>query len=282
MLGAICRSGVTIEVNFRPFLAAFAFSALAGFNVNGQPAVENRSLRCGTDVIARRVYKEYGAVFATSANSRLPSSCFFTSEKEVSDFQARLDTASANVGGVKIELQKSAMEALIKAVAEAETRGIRITPLDGAIAGKRRFSDTVRIWNSRFLPGLDHWVARRKISREDADRAKGLPLVEQLETVFVWESRGYYFSTGKNKPIMSSVAPPGTSQHLLMLAFDIEQAGDPAARRILNSYGWYQTVVGDSPHFTYLGRPENELPGAGLKKVASGGYSYWVPGDGSE
>ncbi len=181
------------------------------------------------------------------------------------------------IGGVSIELQEAAMNALLKAIEEAEERGLRITPLDGAIAGKRSFADTLRIWNSRFVPALNYWARKGRISKDDADAALLLPVREQVLQVFEWEAKGLYFSTGKNRPIMSSVAPPGTSQHLSLLALDIEQAGNRTVRDILNRNGWFQTVAGDSPHFTYLGATEAELPKLGLRKIVRGGYSYWVP-----
>lgn len=230
-----------------------------------------------SSVVADRVFREYGSVFAADRTVALPRLCIFPSEQEVSKFQAPLVTRSERIGGFEIELQEAAMDALMEAVRQAEHRGLRITPLDGSIAGKRSFADTERIWRSRFLPALSQWVARGKISMDDADTARALPILPQVERVFAWESQGYYFSTSKNRPIMSSVAPPGASQHLFLLAFDIEQSGSRAVREILNRNGWYQTVVGDSPHFTYLGVPESKLPERGLKLVFSGGTGYWAP-----
>ena len=62
-----------------------------------------------------------------------------------------------------------------------------------------------------------------------------------------------------------------------MLALDVVESGNPAVRDILAKHGWFQTVVSDLPHFTYLGSPEADLPNLGLKKVTSGGRSFWVP-----
>jgi hypothetical protein len=62
-----------------------------------------------------------------------------------------------------------------------------------------------------------------------------------------------------------------------MLALDIVEFDNPAVRDVLAKHGWFQTVVSDLPHFTYLGANENDLPELGLKKVVSGGRSFWVP-----
>ncbi len=37
-------------------------------------------------------------------------------------------------------------------------------------------------------------------------------------------------------------------------------------REILAKHGWFQTVVSDQPHFTFLGVPENQLVEFGIKK----------------
>lgn len=229
------------------------------------------------DTLAGRIVAEYGSVFAAEGSVKVPSTCVFGSEEEVSRFHGTLKTKTAVIGGATIELQQAAMDALQNAVTEASSRRLRITPLDGEIAGKRSFADTVRIWNSRFEPALDHWVKRGRIQREDADRVRKMAVLNQLRQVLAWEAKGFYFSTGKNRPVMSSVAPPGTSQHLSLLAFDIEQAGSRAVREIMNRNGWFQTVINDSPHFTYLGVPEAELPKRGLRAAVRGGYTYWVP-----
>jgi hypothetical protein len=62
-----------------------------------------------------------------------------------------------------------------------------------------------------------------------------------------------------------------------MLALDITEHDQSDVRAILAEHGWYQTVVSDLPHFTFLGVPENELTGLGLKKQNDGGREYWLP-----
>ncbi len=243
-------------------------------DVDGQ--TKPRRCPTGTDAIARRVFTEYGAMFAAVSTVRLPDTCIFNSEKEVVDYQRTLKIKTAVVGLVTIELQEEAMDALLQVIDEAKRANLRITPLDGSIAARRSYADTVRIWNSRFLPALSHWVKRGKISHSEAKAARALPGPKQVEKVMEWESRRWFFSTNFSQSIFSSTAPPGTSQHLSLTAFDVVEYGNRRIRSILNEHGWFQTVASDAPHFTYLGVAETELPMRGLKPVMRGGYKYWV------
>ncbi len=244
---------------------------------NSVPLKLNDICEVDSDPIADRVFREYGAVFVASEEVSIPDSCVFPSEAAVEKFQARLETEVINVGGTRIELQKDAARALKAAVEEAQLLGKRITALDGAIAGKRTYSDTLRIWNSRFFRALDHWAAKGKITRVEANYAASLPIKEQIKRVMVWEAVGYYFSTNFSISIFNSVAPPGTSQHLSLLAFDVVESSDPMVRQIMNKHGWFQTIRSDQPHFTYLGIAESELPRRGLTSLKSGTRTYWVP-----
>ena len=79
------------------------------------------------------------------------------------------------------------------------------------------------------------------------------------------------------KSIIYSVAPPGASQHLSMLAFDVAEFNEPQVRKIMSEHLWYQTVVSDLPHFTYLGIAEADLEGAGLPPVTHLDRIFWVP-----
>ncbi|WP_353932330.1 D-alanyl-D-alanine carboxypeptidase family protein [Okeanomitos corallinicola TIOX110] len=80
---------------------------------------------------------------------------------------------------------------------------------------------------------------------------------------------------GKETNILSLVAPPGTSQHLWGLALDLGVL-NPAQKRALNENGWFQTVVKDTPHWTYLGWDEESLPKFGLRDKTVQGITYWV------
>lgn len=234
---------------------------------------------CPTEksITLRHVLREYGAVFAAGPSVTIPERCMFRSAEEVSKFQVKLKSRSNVIRGTPIELQEAAMTAMSDAIAEANSKGLRITPLDGSIAGKRSFADTVRIWNSRFLPALTHYVWTGGIPMTEAEAVRWCEFEKQAEKVLEWESRGYFFGTGRRGPIFASTAPPGTSQHLSLLAFDVVEYGNPEIRKLLNKHGWFQTVVDDGPHFTFLGLPESELPNRGLKAVSRGGHTYWVP-----
>ena len=227
--------------------------------------------------LARRVLFEYGSIFASTTDVRLPGTCIFSDADEVADFQSRLKTKRAIFGNTEIELQAAAIEELENARSEATRLGLRISPLDGGIAGRRSYDDTVRIWNSRFYRALNYWVRKGKIREDKAEKARSAAIREQVDMVVAWEGNGYYFSTDFSKSIFYSVAPPGTSQHLSLLAFDVVESGNPVVRRLLNKYGWFQTIRTDQPHFTFLGVAETELPRRGLKNIIHQGNSYWVP-----
>ncbi|HEX6280512.1 MAG TPA: hypothetical protein VFZ49_10935 [Pyrinomonadaceae bacterium] len=231
------------------------------------------------DPIARRVLREYGSVFVAGADVLVPDKCIFDSRETAERFQKRAKFVREHIGGVEITLQPPAMISLLSAIEEAVAIGVRITPRDGSIAGGRDYDDTIRLWDSRFYRALDYWLARGKITKEEADRARLLAAYEQVPLVLNWESKMIWFSTGFNRSILSSVAAPGTSQHLSGLAFDVTEYSDSRVRLIMNKHGWYQTVLADEPHFTYLGGRETQLAGSGLRLLVSNRYRYWVPID---
>ncbi|MCA1616491.1 MAG: hypothetical protein LC800_20835, partial [Acidobacteria bacterium] len=111
----------------------------------------------------------------------------------------------------------------------------------------------------------------------EADRLRGLAREAQLARVLEFEARGVYFSKCMTKSILHSVAAPGASQHLALLAFDVAEFTDARVREILARRGWFQTVRSDLPHFTYLGIREEELPRLGLKRIDEDGQTFWVP-----
>ena len=80
---------------------------------------------------------------------------------------------------------------------------------------------------------------------------------------------------GKETKILGLVAPPGTSQHLWGLAIDL-QILTPSQKQTLNENGWFQTVVNDLPHWTYLGWREEDLPKFGLQQKIIQGIKYWI------
>ncbi len=220
--------------------------------------------------------REYGAVFVARGGAVPPPRVMFRDEAEVSQYQSSLKTSKRRLGPHTIELQSAAMDALDQAVRQARAAGLTITPR-GSDSARRSFSHTVTLWSSRVEPGLNHWVRKGRVSAAEARRIRALRPHEQVPVILELESRKIFFSKDLAKSIIYSVAPPGASQHLSMLALDIAEFGDARVRAILAGNGWYQTVTSDLPHFTYLGVYENELPDLGLKRVRHLGRDYWVP-----
>ena len=233
------------------------------------------------DTLTRRVLEEYGAMFVAEGVA-LPETCVFESEEAVEGFQRAAGWRGELLDGVHVELQPPAMEALLAAREEAARTGLRLTPRGGVEAGRRSFEDSLRLWRSRCDPALDHWCAQGRLDGAEAERVRGLPLREQAAAVLELERGGIYFSKYFDKSILQSVAAPGASQHLAMLAFDVTEFQDPRAGALLARHGWFQTVLSDLPHFTYLGLDERELPARGLRRLESGGQTFWVPDMGEQ
>jgi hypothetical protein len=228
------------------------------------------------DDVGRRLLKEYGAIFVARGGASAPKTVIFKDEKEVSDFQSSVSKSSERIGNFDLELQSAAMSHLKEAICEAEQNGLTITPR-GADSARRTYAQTVELWASRVNPGLAHWVSEDKLEKLEADRIAALSPFEQVPEIFKLESAGMFFAKDLQKTIIYSVAPPGTSQHLSMLALDISEFENPKVREILARHGWFQTVVSDLPHFTYLGANEPELTNLGLKKIENGGRVFWIP-----
>ena len=229
------------------------------------------------DEVARRILEDYGAIYVGSDQIQVPPVCMFVDGPTVARWQTQAKFTSASVAGVRIDLQPAAMDALQAAEEEANAQGVRITPKGGAEGARRSYDATFRLWNSRFQPALVYWQKRGRLSREEADHLRGLPIRDQVREVLQTEKRGIYFSKDLSKSILYSVAAPGTSQHIAMLALDVAEFSDARVRRILANHGWFQTVKSDQPHFTYLGRQEKDLPGLGLRSVQIGAQVFWIP-----
>ena len=227
------------------------------------------------DAVGERILSEYGAVFVAKGGVA-PLTVMFADESECSRWQSGLSTSRVSIGGFNLELQERAMKALQEAISEAESAGESITPR-GADSARRSYAQTVELWASRVNPALTHWVEKGRISPQDANRLKSLSTPEQVSKVLKLEEQGIYFSKDFSKSILYSVAAPGASQHLSMLALDVEQFANPKVREILARHGWFQTVQSDLPHFTYLGLKETELPAKGLKAVFFSGQKFWIP-----
>lgn len=229
-----------------------------------------------TDDAGRLLLKEYGAVFVARGGVTPPNTVVFRDQTEVSSFQNSLKTSSENIGGFTLELQTAAMNDLKKAIDEAKSQGLSISPRDKDSA-KRSYDETIELWKSRVEPALKHWVSKGRMTQADADKLRALPVYEQVPAVLKLEQQGIYFAKDLSKSIIYSVAPPGTSQHLSMLALDVKEHENAQVRAVLAKHNWYQTVISDLPHFTYLGSPEAELTKLGLKRSDSGGRTFWLP-----
>ncbi|CDM64686.1 hypothetical protein [Pyrinomonas methylaliphatogenes] len=234
------------------------------------------------DALARRALEEYGAIFLACERVCVPHRVIFRDEAEVGDFQQRAGARTEIFGGVPVTLQPAAMEALILAREELQGAGLDLTPRGGLEASRRTYSDTLRLWQSRVLPALRHWTDQGRLLPEEAERIRRLSPHEQAMIILDYEARGLFFSKCFSKPIMRSVALPGASQHLTMLALDINEFQDARVRHVLMRHGWFQTVLDDLPHFTFLGLEENELPHHGLKSIRSADQIFWTPDLGDE
>ena len=220
--------------------------------------------------------KEYGAVFLARNGAVPPKKVVFKDEADVAAFQASLKTSLEKIGGYKIELQSAAMTALKDAIAEARASKISISPR-GADSARRGYTQTVSLWASRVNPGFVYWVGKGRVTQAEAKRIKALTPYEQVSEILKLEQDNIFFAKSLDKSIIYSVAPPGTSQHLSMLALDVKEFDNPQVRLILAKHGWFQTVSSDLPHFTYLGVEESELSQLGLKMVSNGGRTFWIP-----
>ena len=229
------------------------------------------------DPVGRRILEEYGAIFVAGKKVKPPPVCIFESEAQVAAFQDDADYVTEVIDDVEVELQPAAMKALLKAREKAAKEGFDITPRGGSEAARRNYEDSLRLWDTRFLPGLNHWTANGRLTEEEAARLRALPLNQQVAEVLELEEEGIFFSKDLSKSILYSIAAPGTSQHIAMLAFDVAEFDNPRVREILAKHGWFQTVLSDLPHFTYLGLKEKDLPRHGLRSVEVAGQTFWIP-----
>jgi hypothetical protein len=229
------------------------------------------------DAVGEKMLREYGALFVVAGNGAVsPDKVVFENEREVAEWQKTVKSSKKTIAGFPVELQTAAMKALKKAIKEAAQNDLKITPR-GADAARRSYAETVDLWASRVNPALLHWVEKGRLTEPEAEKIRSLSPFEQVSEIFKLEAEGIFFSKDLSKSIVYSVAPPGTSQHLSMLALDVQEHGDAEVREILARNGWFQTVISDLPHFTYLGISESELANYGLKKITDAGRDFWIP-----
>jgi hypothetical protein len=230
-----------------------------------------------SDPVSRRILEEYGAIFVADKKVTPPPVCIFTNEEQVTKFQDEAGFEAEVIGYDEVELQPEALKKLNKAREEAQKEGLDITPRDGAEAARRNYEDSVRLWNSRFEPALDYWQSQGRLTAEQVAHLRSLPLSQQIAEVLELEKSEIYFSKDLSKSILYSIAAPGTSQHIAMLAFDVNEFENPRVREIMAKHGWFQTVLSDLPHFTFLGLKEKDLPKHGLRSVEINGQMFWIP-----
>jgi hypothetical protein len=228
------------------------------------------------DPVQARVLADYGAMFVARGGAVPPPTVLFSNDDETDAWQAGVPTKREKLGAYTVELQAPAMEALLAARAEARAGRLDITAR-GSDAARRSYSDTVKLWASRVNPALKHWTDKKRITAAESARIAALSPHAQIPEVLALEKQSIWFSTDFSKSILYSVAAPGTSQHISMLALDVAEFENPAVREILARHGWFQTVRTDLPHFTYLGVAEEELPALGLKKAPADGRVFWIP-----
>ena|GEM_PF-655522 len=235
-----------------------------------------RGFEYPSDSAGNLLMREYGAVFVARGGVTPPKKVVFRDEDEVLTFQASFKSSQLMIGKDRIELQTSAMESLKDAIKEAGKVGLTISPR-GAGSARRGYDQTVSFWASRVNPGLAYWVGKKRMSSAEADRIRRMTPYQQVPEILRLEEQKIYFAKDLSKSIIYSVAPPGTSQHLSMLALDVTEFADGRVRAILAKNGWYQTVVSDLPHFTYLGASESKLKDLGLRRIVNNERSFWVP-----
>ena len=241
-------------------------------------AVQARGVKLPADRLGRRILAEYGAqLVSQGAGVVFPPLYRFPGQPEIAAWQASAHPTAVSLGGVSIELQPAAARAIAEAAAEAKTLKLGLRPRGGASAARRSYGDAATFWKSRVDGGLAHWVKAGKLTRARAAALRAMPLAEQIEAVLEEEDQGRFFASSLDKTVMRSTAPPGSSQHHAMLALDVEQYDDARVRALLNRHGWFQTVLSDLPHFTYLGAAEKDLPGLGLTRVTAEGRVWWIP-----
>jgi hypothetical protein len=245
-------------------------------------ALKKRKTRIETlcppsDPVARRILEEYGAIFLAHKKVTPPPVCIFSNEEQVTRFQDDAGYEAELIGYDEVELQPQALKQLNKAREEAQKEGLDITPRDGAEAARRNYEDSVRLWNSRFQPALEYWLSKARLTEQQVTRLRNLPLSQQVAEVLELEKTGIYFSKDLSKSILYSIAAPGTSQHIAMLAFDVNEFENPRVRGIMAKHGWFQTVLSDLPHFTFLGLKEKDLPKHGLRSLEINGQVFWIP-----
>jgi hypothetical protein len=235
-----------------------------------------KKIPSNSDAIKFRLLKEYGAMWLSKdLQVLLPESIAFSSAAETNTFHKKLELAK--MPNSQCTLQKAALKALLQAQGKAQDIGLNITPR-GNDSCIRSYEVTEQLWLSRVKPNLAYYVSQNKLSQSKANQILKQSIWTQVDSILKLEQQGLLFDKYRQTSILNSVAAPGSSQHISGLAFDAAEYANPQVRNILNQYGWFQTVVNDLPHFTYLGKVnESYLLKNGLKKTYKNGFIFWTP-----
>jgi hypothetical protein len=294
----------TVSVNSQTYPSFEDVLRQRGINLNEVCKPDN--------LVNMKILEEYGAYFVAK-DIVPPPTCIFDNEGGVNDFLASSlngKTKVVKIADKSFEFQSAAADSLVNEVFPALSRlNPKILPYQiprrysdvgdkeilnltantfviiNADWAKRTYCNTLVNWKSRLdkmpdkkllkdltldLDDLTDSIKKKRIN---------LTIGEELKTANQKrKSTSTYYGSRKN-PIMRSVAIPGASQHLLLIAFDLEIINADIIET-LNNAGWYQTVPNDDRHFTYLGyKTEEDLKKNGLKRVEckKSEYKFWIP-----
>ena len=184
-------------------------------------------------------------VFLAADDVRVPPVCVFTSDEEVRAFQQAATIHAEVFGSDVIELQPAAMATLLEACADAHTEGLAITPRGGAEAARRGFDDTLRLWESRFLPALDYWCVQQHRLAPEQKNCCPLTPGRRLRRPLKLEGKASLQQGFFQERALPCAAR--SLQESLDVAFDLPNFAPRC--RILARNGWFQTVTERMPHF---------------------------------
>lgn len=236
----------------------------------------------GRGIVFKKVLEEYGA-FLVGKDVVMPPTCLFETPEEVNKFQGRLiadhEIVTVRICNKDYAFQKNAGLSIINILLPSLAR-IGIVAKD--LPRRTTDNDREELTCGREIISLNKDWASRNFEKTSENwkhqRCKTLrpcPQVETTESIISGEIstnqyRGNFIeSEGLNKPIMRSVAVPGASQHISLLAFDLNNniCNSQVIEKLAEA-GWFRTVIDDDCHFTYLGwTNERDLRRAGLKRV---------------
>ena len=241
-------------------------------------AIKTHRVAVPDDRLGRRLLAEYGALYVCkAAGVSFPEVMRFADQPALTRFQTAAHPTAVKLGRTVIELQPPAAQALEEALSDAKREHLTISARGGPSAARRSMSEATGFWKKRVENALAHWTKAGKLTPARAAAIRAMPLAEQIEAALEEEDQGHFFALSLDKTVLRSTAPPGSSQHHAMLALDVEEHESAKVRALLARHGWFQTVVSDLPHFTYLGAAESELAGLGLGRVEAESRTWWLP-----